>query len=131
VVREYGLLVTPADRMPAGAMLLHEFLHSDTAADKLAPPASGARKNPPGENLEGVITKVEPDTGLVVISLGSDAGLQKGHTLEVFRLQPAAKYLGTLRIVEVRPAEAVGKMEGKKTEAVQVGDRVASKILGN
>jgi hypothetical protein len=130
VVREYGLLVTPPNNMPPGALLLHDFLRGE-AADKFDPFAPRAAKNPPAENVEGVITKVDSATGLVVISVGSDAGLQKGHTLEVFRLKPKPKYVGTLRLVEAKPTESVGKMEGKPLEPVQVGDQVASKLLGN
>jgi hypothetical protein len=129
VVREYGLFVTPPGNLPPGAVLLHDFLHGDALADRSV--AAKVGKNPPVADVEGVITKVDSETGLVVISIGSDAGLQKGHTLEVFRLKPPeAKYLGTLRLMEVRPSESVGKMEGNK-EAAQVGDRVAGKLLGN
>jgi hypothetical protein len=130
VVREYGLLVTPPSNLPPGAVTLSDFLRGETLADKTAPAGPGGRKNPPAENVEGVITKVDNQSGLVVISIGSDAGVLRGHTLEVYRLKPTPKYLGTLRIVEVKPTEAVGKMEGSKEE-VQVGDQVASKILGN
>jgi hypothetical protein len=130
VVREYGLFVTPPGTMPAGALLLHDFLHGGALADKPDASAPRAAKNPPAADVEGVVTGVEVGTGLVIISIGSDAGLQKGHTLEVFRLKPEAKYVGTLRLVEVKPSESVGKMEGNK-EAPRIGDRAAGKLVGN
>jgi hypothetical protein len=86
-------------------------------------------KNPPPENVEGIITRSDTGSGLVVISIGSDSGLEKGHTLEVFRLNPN-KYLGTIQIMDVRPHEAVGKPTTRMLGPIQQGDRVAAKILG-
>jgi hypothetical protein len=87
--------------------------------------------NPPPVRIEGSVKEVS--NGLVRISIGADAGLQKGHTLEVIRLDGQSKYLGRLRIVEVTPTEAIGQMVpfvGGK-EKVKVGDRVESKIAGS
>jgi hypothetical protein len=84
--------------------------------------------NPPPDNLEGKILRA--DGNLVTISLGSDAGLSRGNTLEVFRLGPNPKYLGKLRIVEVQAHQAVGMAVGRMTVPIQVDDRVASRILG-
>jgi HEAT repeat protein len=83
-------------------------------------------RNPPAAMVEGTIRQVDAATGLVTITIGSDAGVQKGHTLEVYRLKPAPKYLGTLRIVDVKPKEAVGRCVGKPQGALEAGDRVAS-----
>ncbi|MGL4554738.1 MAG: hypothetical protein ACRC33_26525, partial [Gemmataceae bacterium] len=68
---------------------------------------------------------------LVTISVGSDAGLQRGHELQVFRLGTNPKYVGRIRIVEVTPNSAVGQADGKTNGPMQVNDRVANKILGN
>ena len=64
------------------------------------------------------------------ISIGSDAGLTRNQTLEVFRLSPLPKYLGTIRILEVSPNEAVAQPTGRPSAPLQAGDRVASRILG-
>jgi hypothetical protein len=97
--------------------------------------AAGGRvaggKNPPQENVEGLIKNTDPGSGLVTITIGSDAGLAKGQTLEVFRLSPTAKYLGTIRILEVTATQAVGQPTGRMTAPPQAGDRVASYILGS
>jgi type II secretory pathway pseudopilin PulG len=88
-------------------------------------------KNPPAENVEGLIKTIE--SGLVKITIGSDAGLVKGHTLEAFRLGSVpsqSRYLGTLRVLEVTPHEAVCQPVGRMAAPLQVGDVVASKILG-
>jgi hypothetical protein len=86
-------------------------------------------KNPPPENVEGMITKAD-SSGLLTLSIGSDDGLLKGHTLEVFRLNPA-KYLGTVRVIEVTPHEAVAQPLYRPLGPIQQGDKVASKILGS
>jgi hypothetical protein len=90
-------------------------------------------KNPPPVNVEGLIKATDP-SGLVKITIGSDAGLVKGHTLEVFRLNPTAplqsKYLGTIKLLEVTATEAVGMPVGRMSEKPQVNDQVASRILG-
>lgn len=85
--------------------------------------------NPPPDSVEGKILEVTPD-GLVEISLGSDDGLQVGHDLEVFREKPAPKYLGTVRITDVREKRAVGKLKYPEYfKLVKAEDIVASKII--
>lgn len=87
--------------------------------------------NPPPEQVEGLISRTDAG-GLVKISIGSDAGLSKGHTLKVYRLDPnpaLSKYLGTVEIIEVNAHEAVGRPVQRMNGPIQVGDRVASKIL--
>jgi hypothetical protein len=94
--------------------------------------AKPGNRNPPPDQVEGLIKTTDP-TGLVKITLGSDAGLMRGHTLEVFRLNPnpaLSKYLGTIRIIEVTATEAVGQPTSKMPIQPQAGDHVASRILG-
>jgi hypothetical protein len=133
LVREYGVLVTDTFAMPRGALLLQDFWKAGKARGE---PADGPRgtKNPPPEGVEGTVKKVDEASGLVMISLGSDAGLMKGHTLEVFRLgtnPKEAKYLGTVKVVEVSPTEAVCQPTGRLADKAKVGDHVASRIIGN
>lgn len=90
-------------------------------------------KNPPPENVEGLV-KTTDTSGLMTLTIGSDAGLAKGHTLELFRLNPSApsqsKYLGTVRIVEAEAHQSVAQPVGRLSAPPQRGDRVASRILG-
>jgi hypothetical protein len=126
VVREYGLLITRADRVPPGAVPLHDFWKRSRAQA-----AAGAGKNPPPQDVEGVVRSVNAN-GLLTISVGSDAGLLKGNTLELFRLAPVrsqSKYLGTVKVVEVKPKEAVCVPVGRLAGPPQPGDRVASRVL--
>jgi hypothetical protein len=88
-----------------------------------------AAQNPPPDDVKGTVTSVTPD-GLVAISIGSDAGLLKGHTLEVFRSKPKPFYLGQIKIVEVGPHEAVGKVVYPQyKKLIQANDEVASHIV--
>jgi hypothetical protein len=83
--------------------------------------------NPPAGSIEGVIKNVDA-SGLTTLSIGSDAGLQTGHTLEVYRLEPSPMYLGTLRILNVRPKEAVGQPLNRLRAPLQPDDRVTPSI---
>jgi hypothetical protein len=125
VVREYGLLLTPADRVPPGAVSLHDFWKRGRGQ------TTTGVKNPPAKDVEGVVKRVDANSGLVTISGGSDAGLVKGNTMEVFRLAsvPAqSKYLGRIQVLDTTPTEAVCRPVGRMPGVPQVGDRVASRI---
>ncbi len=89
--------------------------------------------NPPLDSVEGMVSEVDP-SGLVRITIGSDAGLVTGNTLEVYRLNTLvpdqSKYLGRIRLIQVRNTEAVGQLMGKPTAPPQAGDTVSSRIVG-
>jgi hypothetical protein len=91
--------------------------------------------NPPTVYVEGKIEAIHSqDTGLVQLTVGSDKGLAKNQTLEVYRLQPSPKYLGMIRIVDVTPHNAVGRLERTGTAdrtPLRVGDTVASSLTRN
>ena len=95
-----------------------------TAGTRLA---SGV--NPPPENVEGLVKRT--DGNLVSITIGSDAGLAQGHTLQVFRLGQNPRYIGQIRLIDVHPNQAVGQVMGRLTTPIKSGDTVASRILGN
>jgi uncharacterized protein YhaN len=84
-------------------------------------------KVPP--KLEGIV-RATLEHGLVEISLGSDQGLRKGHTLEIYRTSGGqSTYVGRVEVVQVNPDRSVCKMDPKfQNSQVMVGDRVASKI---
>lgn len=89
---------------------------------------SASGRNPPPEQVEGLVQKVDGD--LVMLTIGSDAGLQKGHTMFVFGLTRNVGYRGEIKLVEVTPKGAVGELiRGKQVSRIQVGDTVASDIM--
>jgi hypothetical protein len=91
-------------------------------------PSSLTANNPPPGDVSGRVKNYDPTSGLLTITIGSDAGILKGHTLQVYRLEPNGQYVGTMRILEVKPTEAVGKMINRPRTPVQVNDKVANKI---
>jgi hypothetical protein len=112
-----------------------EGLEKDIIRIKNGPGAGGATTtqtaltaNPPPGDVSGRVKNFDPTSGLMTITIGSDAGILKGHTLQVYRLEPNGQYVGVMRVLEVRPNEAVGKMINKPRTPVQVNDKVASKI---
>ncbi len=95
--------------------------------------ARAGSKNPPHEDVEGLVKNTD-SSGLMTLTIGSDAGLTKGHTLELFRLNPSmpsqSRYLGTVRVLEATATQAVAQPVGRLAAPPQPGDRVASRILG-
>jgi type II secretory pathway component PulM len=132
VVRDYGLVMTSKDELPPGAPLLREFWKGAKEEDKA--PAKDQSSNPPAKYVHGVVKSVD-SAGLVQISIGSDAGIAKGNTVEVYRLNAKApeqsKYLGRIKIVGATATSAVGQPMGKMVGTIQVGDQVSSRILGD
>jgi hypothetical protein len=91
-------------------------------------------ENPPPGNLKGRIIRIDsvrPD--LVEISLGSDHGLKKDHTLEIYRLSPEPTYLGRVLIVDPNLHTAIGRLQRTtgvgQLSSVQTGDEVVSKLI--
>ncbi len=90
-------------------------------------------KNPPSEDVQGLVKNTD-SSGLMTLTIGSDAGLTKGHTLELFRINRSApsqsRYLGTVRILEAEAHQSVAQPVGRLSAPPQPGDQVASRILG-
>lgn len=87
--------------------------------------------NPPPVRVQGSVLKVHAqDKSLVTISLGSDDGVQRDHTLDVFRKAPKAEWVGVIRILESRHKEAIGKLinTGLEPRKLLEGDLVADRI---
>jgi hypothetical protein len=84
--------------------------------------------NPPSQYVEGIVTETTQRGDLLRISIGSDAGLARGNTLDVYRLKPSPQYLGQIRLTDVRATEAVGQPVDKLKAPVQKGDLVASDV---
>jgi hypothetical protein len=123
VVREYGILVTDDKHVPPGASLLYDVW-------KGGKDARAARAAKAAERVEGKVKAVDDKAKLFMIDIGSDAGLKKGDLLELYRPDPKApKYLGRLKVVEVKATEAVAEpFGGAKDGEVKVGDNVTSQL---
>jgi hypothetical protein len=85
-------------------------------------------KDPP--KLSAQVTSVHGDN-LIEISLGSDAGLRKGHQLHVYRINGNQRvYVGQVEVVGIpSPTASVCKANPKNLNSnVMVNDRVTSTI---
>jgi hypothetical protein len=133
VLRDYGIVVVAADeRMPPGAVRVIDFWkHGRTTEPRpdikeKAKPGTDVKPKLPPAPVRGAIEKVDTqDPLLVQISVGSDAGLEKGSTLDAFRLQPEPKFLGRVEIIEVMSTRSVGRAVNRNLRA---GDLVASHL---
>ncbi len=84
--------------------------------------------------IQGKITSISKTSRLVQISIGNEAGLKQGQTLDVYRLAGAEAqrplYLGTLTLVRTDALSALGEFKsvfGNDRHPV-VGDEVASEF---
>ncbi|MCI0680917.1 MAG: hypothetical protein L0Y71_02335 [Gemmataceae bacterium] len=128
------------DRLEQAVARIAELTNALAKASAPAGQAGGVdavvrgKANPPSTYVEGKIDSIHPeDKELVQINVGSDKGLSKNQTLEVFRVD-AKLYLGLLRIVDVQPHYAVGRLErinAANRAQLRVGDTVASTLTRN
>jgi hypothetical protein len=80
------------------------------------------------EPTDGIVSAVRRQgaTHLIEVTLGSDDGLQTGHTVEVYR---GGRYLGRAEIIETTPDRAIGKLDRRFLQGqIQEGDRVATRL---
>jgi len=86
-------------------------------------------ENAPPPEVEGVVKRVESNGRYVEISLGSDNDLRKGNRLDVYRMKPAAKYLGRIQIMEADPQQSVARiLETYLQGQIKEGDIVTTRI---
>ncbi|HEX6986370.1 MAG TPA: hypothetical protein VF170_13390 [Planctomycetaceae bacterium] len=88
-----------------------------------------SKRDPPPSITGRVLnTEVSPTsrTEFVEVSVGSDDGFQKGHTLEVFR---GDQYLGKIELTMVEPDRSVGKViQRVRNGTIQKGDNVTPRL---
>ena len=76
--------------------------------------------------VDGIVTKVGEES-LIEVSIGSDDGLRKGHTLEVYRNNA---YLGRVEVTQLEPDRAVCQIiPAFRKGVIKRGDRVATKLI--
>lgn len=86
--------------------------------------------NPPAVLVNGKVEKVEGTD--MLISLGTDHGVNKNNTLDIYRLLPEPKYLGMVRIIDANTHKSVARLipSGNQTfrPVLRAGDLVTSKM---
>jgi chromosome segregation ATPase len=111
--------------------LAQDLLRTKGQAEGAAPTASADGKNPPTQAVEGIVLNYDPDYKLIKLSIGSDSGIQKDHTLELFRLSKVSaqsRYLGLIKVIKVTEKEAVAQPVDRLNDTPQYGDTAASRI---
>lgn len=90
-----------------------------------------SKPQPPPVDVQGVVTAVTSDGAYISINKGSDHGLAKSQTLEVYRLSPKPEWVARIRIMQVSNHEAVGMIiqPQNRKPTVLKGDQVGSSIL--
>lgn len=80
-------------------------------------------------HVDGTILAVS-SAGLVEISLGTDDGIERGHTLDVYRNNAnTSKYLGRVQVVTTQTDKAVAKILPEfRKGLIQKEDRVATRL---
>jgi hypothetical protein len=80
-------------------------------------------KTPP--KVDGIVSEA-PGGGVVVISIGSDSGLRKGHQLQVYG---SRGYVGRIEVIKTTPDKSVCKIDPNfQSSNMMKGDRVSSTI---
>lgn len=80
-------------------------------------------------NLDGRVRRIGTDD-LVVVSLGSDEGLNRGDRLDVWR--DNGDYIGRLVVIETETDSAVAKIIPEyRRGVIRQGDNVATKLLSS
>ena len=93
---------------------------------RMGPLTNEQLPNPPSVKVDGKIEKI--DDGLVLISVGTEDGVKKDQTLDVFRLQPEPRYVGVIRVVDANFSKSVARVIYGDAARFTVGDLVTSKL---
>jgi hypothetical protein len=113
----------PAPALPPGpSHPPHGPLPEPPSIPQLPPVPPANKLDPPAQPVEarGKILKVG-DKDLMMIDLGSDAGVHLGQKFHVFRGTSGPKYVGQIEIVETEPGRSVAKPVNRSRE-FQPGD---------
>lgn len=78
--------------------------------------------------VDGYVQRVARSEGqlLIQVTIGSDDGLKRGDTVEIFR---GTRYLGRAEILRTEPNRAIGRVDPRFQEGrIQEQDRVATRL---
>jgi hypothetical protein len=108
-----------------------DTLRTSLSRSKLVMDRNGLNEFTPVDNtpptLDGFVTTVR-NSNLIEVSLGSDEGLRKGHTLDIYRQD--GSYIARVQVIDVNSDRAVARIIPKYLQGViRKGDRVATKLL--
>ena len=74
---------------------------------------------------EGTVRQVDGLNKYVVVSVGSDDGLRRGHTMDVHR---GSKYVGRVQLTKTHPDRSIGVvLDDYRKDAIRSGDSVRTR----
>ena len=131
--------ITAKSEQERARQLLGEVAELNKDRERRQPPSGtttsrvlSSSQRAPIDDVEGTVLETDAKSGLVTISIGSDAGVTRGHTLEVYRLKPRPEYVGTITVIDAHFKESVARpITPLRAGPVQKGDTVASRILAS
>ena len=94
-------------------------------------PQDITKPQPPPVDIQGKVTGVSSDGIYIEVNKGSDHGLAKNQTLEIYRLSPKADWVARIRIIQVSDHSAVGIviLPQNRKATILKDDLVGSQIL--
>jgi hypothetical protein len=124
-----GRAETALEELKVTRRKLYE-LESTKGSDVAAAPKvmNSKAPNPPSRAVVGKVLRA--DGADVHVDVGLDHGVQDNNTLEVFRVNPKAEYVGVLRISKSYARESVGRLQplAGVVRTVRAGDTVADRL---
>jgi hypothetical protein len=92
--------------------------------------------NPPSTRVDGRVMQISENKKdgagtLIKLSVGRDHGVNKDNTLDIYRTNPTAEWLGTVRIIEVTERDSIGRLMSRpspRNTVLRVGDLVIDSI---
>ncbi len=97
-------------------------LRNDLARYKAAYPEPGLKYTP--AEIYGKVKKVDGRTGIVIISVGEDDGVEQGMEFTVYRGEDG--YIGKVIVTTVNKELSVARVDKSVSDQVKVGDNVSA-----
>jgi len=84
------------------------------------------RLKPVPPPLDALVEGVDMDNGIVVLSVGAEDNVKKGHTFYIYR---DTSYIGQVEVDEVLPTKSVARINTKMTRAeIKAGDGAKTRL---
>lgn len=98
-----------------------------TSMQQQAPGVNLVTPAPAMPDINGRVVNVDNQAGLVMISVGTDDGVKDNYTFEVYR---DTQYVGRIKVIEVHPERAIGKIDPAMTKSNQImeNDYVSTRL---
>jgi hypothetical protein len=82
--------------------------------------------------LEGIILRIDPNSTVAEVGVGTEGGVIPGQEFMVYRPSPKPQYIGKLVIVATKPERSLGILVDRRpNQEMKEGDRIIeAKVIG-